>query len=54
VEIGSHLRQRDIDDEQVEAGQHHAGTHDHKDERGRGVAPAAQEMSAAQTGRKLT
>ena len=37
VEVARHLRQGDVDDEEVEAGEDHPGAHDQQDERGRGV-----------------
>ena len=35
VEVVPDLGQRDVDDEQVEAGEHHAGAHDRQHQRGR-------------------
>jgi len=41
AEVPGHLRQRDVDDEQVEAGQHHAGADDHEDQGGGSSATLA-------------
>jgi hypothetical protein len=46
VEIRADLRQRHVDDEQVEAGEHDTGADDHEHEPGRGVcAGAAEELT---------
>ena len=51
VEVARHLRQRDVDDEQVEAGEHDARAHDHQHELGRCVAAAgAADVAEADLG----
>jgi len=50
VEIARHLRQRDVDDEQIEAREHDARADDHQHQLRRGIATAAACERAAPRG----